>query len=139
MIVAQLVDGQATFAICKGWVEILPIQRNTAAYLLQEGAIFATHEQRPLQEILQDLSDESGLAIDLDPNVGDKAATALSVMFRNCSLEDALVRVTELAQLKFVVLNHSVFVTTPERTKILEKEEEIRKKKRESYAPNSEA
>jgi hypothetical protein len=135
LLIRQVARGEGTFLIRKGWIEIVPQTSATPAVLLQRPNILAAYEQRPLQEIIQDLSDESGLSIDMDPALADKAAMPITVMFRNCTVEDALVRVTEMAQLKYAVLNNSVFVTTADRAKQLQKEEETRKKKREEIVP----
>ena len=46
-----------------------------------------------------------------------------------------LVVVTEMAELKFVVLDRSIFVTTPERATILRKEEKDRDEPRKNFVP----
>jgi hypothetical protein len=138
LILSQVGQGQATFVIRKGYIEIVTEKRNTSAYFLYQPCILAIFQKRPVPEVLQELSNQTGLTIHLDPNIGDKANTLISATFRNCSLEDALVTVTEMAQLKYVVYERSIFVTTPDRAKVLEKEERIRNKKRKpaSKVPN---
>jgi hypothetical protein len=81
--------------------------------------------------VLADFSEISGLAINIDPGLGEKAATPIRASLRNTSVEDALVIVTEMADLKFVVLHHSVYVTTASKVKTLEEEERLRSKRRE--------
>jgi hypothetical protein len=132
LILSQIGKGQATFLIRQGHLEIVPAKNTTAAYFLREPSIVAIFKQRPLQEVLQELSDETGFAIHLDPNIGDKGNTPIVATFRNCSLEAALVTVTEMAQLKYVAFEHSIYVTTPDKAKVLEKEEKVRRKQRES-------
>jgi hypothetical protein len=123
IVLAQVGKGQATYVIRKSYVEITTRQATTAAYTLRATITFATFDQKPLPEILGNFADDNGIAINLDPNVGKKGLTPISATFRNCSLEEALVTVTEMAELKFVVYEHSIFVTAPERAVVLRKEE----------------
>lgn len=130
LILSQVGKGKATFLIRQGHIEIVPLRYATAAYFLKEPCILGVFNQRPLQEVLQEFSDEIGLAIHLDPNIGDNANKPITATFRNCSLKDALVTVTEMAQLKYVAMEHSIFVTTPDKAKVIEKEQKIRRRKR---------
>ena len=121
-IVAQIPN--ATYIIRQGRIEIVNVDHTTAAHLIRRPVI-AVFERAPLHDVLTDLADLTGLSINLDANVGDKAQTPISVVFRNnVSLEDALVNVTEMAGVRFVVLQNSVYVTTPAAARELEKERE---------------
>ena len=71
----------------------------------------------------------------LDPNVGKKGQTPISAKFHNATLEDALITVTEMAELKFVIFERSVYVTTAERAVILRKEEAERALQRKVVKP----
>ena len=133
LLLSQIAKGQATFLVRQGHVEIVVRERATAAFLLTQTSLFMTFDKRPLSEVVQDFIDESGLAINIDPNVGAKANMAISATFRNTSLENALVTITEMADLKFVVLERSVFVTTPDRVERLRKEERDRSKLRREF------
>ena len=133
LLLAQVGQGQATFVIRQGYVQITTLKASTAAHALQQNSIFAAFDRQPLQEILEHLSNESGLAIYLDPNLGKKGQVAISAKFQNMTLEDALVTVTEMAELKYVVLQRSVYVTTPEKAIILRDEEKKRAALREEF------
>ena len=122
-------DVQAAFMIRRGQIEIVPASRATAKYLLTE-PVMARFKDRPLQLALNDLSDRTGLTINLDPAVGEKKNTYVNATFRNTSLQDALVVATEMAGLKFVVLHDSVYVTTPDKVAALEKEQKTREEQR---------
>lgn len=135
LVLAQVGNGKATFQIRQGFIEITTLKAGAAVHHLYQPAILQTFKQQPLSDVLDQLSDETGLAIHLDPKVGDKAKTPISARFRNSSLEDALIVVTEMAELKFVVLERSVFVTTPERATTLRKEEKERESHRREIAP----
>jgi hypothetical protein len=132
LVLSQVGVGQASYFIRRGYIEVVPAQYTTAAYFLYQPMAAAIYDKRPLRGVLDDLADETGVSIHLDPQVGTKAGTPITATLRNASLEDALTTVTEMAQLKYVVLQRSVYVTTPEHAKTLEKEEAIRRKQRES-------
>ncbi len=134
LIVSQIGKGQATYVIRQGHIEITTLKASSAAHLLREPMLVASFERRPLLEVLEHLSDESGLAIHLDPNV-PKKIQPITARFRNSCFEVALVTVTEMAELKFVVMERSVFVTTPAKAVILRKEEAQRARERKQLKP----
>jgi hypothetical protein len=130
-------DGiQATFRIRQGYVEIVPVSYLAAKRLVRE-RISARIQGRPLEKVLRDLSDETGLTIVLDPAIGKKSATSIDANFHNISLEDALVVVTEMAELKFVVLRDSVYVTLPGKVEAIEMEEKKREERRQTAKPKA--
>jgi hypothetical protein len=132
LILNQVDKGRATFLVCQGRLEIVRASHATARRLMGE-RIFVSFDKQPLSTVLAELSDMSGLAINIDPGVGDKAAKPIRASLRNTSVEDALVTVTEMADLKFVVLHHSIYVTTASKVKTLQEEENQRSKKREEF------
>jgi hypothetical protein len=134
ILVAQVAKGSATYMIRRDHVEITTRKASSAAYLLQQATILASFEKRPLVEVLQALTDESGLEIHLDPSTG-KADVPVSARFRNTPLENALVVATEMAELKFVVLERSIFVTTAKKVDQMQREENRRAPLREKYPP----
>ena len=136
LALAQVAKGNAMFLVRQGQVEIIPRQYGTAAHILNQPTLLVSFEQSPLQEVLHDLTDETGLAIHLDPAAGKKAQMPISAMFRNASLEDALVTVTEMAELKFVVMERSIFVTTPDKVDVLRNEEKQREAVRKEFREN---
>jgi hypothetical protein len=113
-----------------GYIEIAPASSLTPEFPAEQRIVATDFVKRPLEEVLQELADETGVDIYLDPNIGDKAATPISATFRNATLEQVLVTVTEMARLKYVALERSAYVTTPKHAKVLEKEERIRREKR---------
>ena len=133
-LTAQVGKGRATaaFVIHKGWIEITTLSAwsdQTAASVLDRPTIVASYERRPLAEVLQDLSDRSEITIHMDPNVGEKANALISATFRNSTLEESLVIVTEMAKLKYAELEHSIYVTTPGNEIIMERDEKARQKR----------
>jgi hypothetical protein len=135
LVLSQVGKGQATFLIRQGYIEITALKASRAIEYLYQPSVLLSFKSQLLPEVLEQLSDESGIAIHLDPKVGDKVKTPITAKFRNTTLEDALVVVTEMAELKFVVLDRSIFVTTPERATILRKEEKERDIPRKDFIP----
>jgi hypothetical protein len=129
-------DIQATFRIRQGYVEIVPVNYIAAKRLVRE-RISARIQERPLEKVLRDLSEETGLTIVLDPATGKKAVTSINAIFRNIALEDALVAVTEMAELKYVVLHDSIYVTLPSKVEAIEKEEKQREERRQAVKPKA--
>jgi hypothetical protein len=131
LVLGQVGKGRATFILRPDYIEITTHKYAAAAHLIRHTAVVTEFENRPLFLVLQDLADDSSIDINLDPAVGKKADALVTAGFRNGSLESALVTVTEIAGLKYVVFERSVFVTTPERAKVLRQEELERSKDRE--------
>jgi hypothetical protein len=137
LVVSQVGKGETTFLIRQGHVEITTLKASSAAYLLVQAPIFASFDNRPLQEVLDDFADERGIAIHLDPSIGKKGQTAIKAKFHNASLEDALVTVTEMAELKYVILERSIYITTAEKAAIMRKEEKQRALERKDIRPKA--
>lgn len=124
----QVAKGQATCLIRQGHLEIVPQRYASAHHLLTHSTVHVTFKRQPLSDVLEDLAEETGLPINLDPNVGKKGDTLISATFRSSPLEDAPVTVSEMADLKFVRLERSILVTTRDRVELLRKEEMERAK-----------
>jgi hypothetical protein len=88
-----------------------------------QGKVRGTFDKRPLNAVLHELSESQGATIIIDKRVGDKAKTEITATFRDdVSLLAALRILTEMADLKAVVLDGAVFVTTPATAEALRKE-----------------
>lgn len=132
LVLSQVGKGNATYLVRQGVVEITTLENARASRRLQE-TISARFVKRPLSEVLEELANENGVNINLDPKVGKKADTPITAAFRNSPLEDALVTITESAGLKFVPLVNSIYVTTPEKAKRIEHEQRERDKNRPAF------
>jgi type II secretory pathway component GspD/PulD (secretin) len=86
---------------------------------LQE-KVKGTYQKRALNAVLEELAQRSGATIIIDSRVGDKTKTEVSATFRDdVTLWGALRILTELADLRAVIVGGAVFVTTPERAEAL--------------------
>jgi hypothetical protein len=113
ILLEQLDDEEATFLIRNGVVEIVPAKQATPDFLMQR-KLTAGFDGTPLEDVLQALSWQTGVTLVLDTRAGDLAKTPITAAFRNdVTLEAALRMVTEMANLKLVMLPGGVFVTTP--------------------------
>jgi hypothetical protein len=122
ILVAQMDDVETTFLIRNGVVEILPAKLAAPTFLLQ-CKVTGAFERTNLEEVLQALSYQTGATLVLDPRAGELARTHITATFRNdVTLEAALRMVTEMSNLKLVMMPGGLFVTTPSHAIMLHKE-----------------
>jgi len=118
----RVVTGDATFVLYGDRIEITTFEQASAEGRLQQ-PIFATFENVKLSQALRELSELTGTTIVLDKRVGDKEDRLVSATFLNeVSLGGALRVLTEMADLKVVLLEGTLFVTTPAHAKTLREE-----------------
>src|SRR5207248_6470561 len=80
-------------------------------------------DKRPFHAALGALSEKTGTTILIDKRVGDKAnAEVTAHLLNEIDLAGALRALTEMADLKVLVLDGAVFVTTPAHAETLRKE-----------------
>jgi len=84
LLLAQVGKSNATFVIRRGHIEITTLKASSAAYQMVQEPIFMSFDNRPLQEVLDQFADESGIAINLDPGVGKKGQTAIKALIAVC-------------------------------------------------------
>jgi hypothetical protein len=120
LIVAQL-DEESTLLIRKSRVEITTRKAASRDNLLRQTFV-ASFDQHPLEFILEDLADITGVTVIVDGRSKEKIRTPVTARFRNdVPLRDALRMVTESAELKLVILPGGLFVTTPSHADVLDK------------------
>jgi hypothetical protein len=120
LMVAQL-EEESTLLIRKNRVEITTRKAASRDNLLKQTFV-ASFDQRPLELILEDLADMTGVSVIIDGRSKDKVRTPLTARFRNdVPLCDALRMLSESAELKLVILPGGLFVTTPLHAGLLEK------------------
>ena len=120
---SQIQGFNAEMLIRDGVVHITTQKHASLAYLLEE-KLCVSFDNRPLIEIVQNISDLTGVSITLDPRVENKTLTkAISVTFRNdVTLGGALRIIADMAGLKMVDMQSGLYITTPANAKELEKE-----------------
>jgi hypothetical protein len=112
--------GEATFLIRQGRVEIITKKEAATENLLKQ-TFAASFDRQPLEFVLDDLSEITGVSVVIDGRARDKTRTPITARFRNdVPLLEALHMVTESAGLTLVELpggqgpTRALFVTTPE-------------------------
>jgi hypothetical protein len=127
MALPQFDGGEATFLIRQRRVEITTKKAAALHNLLQQ-TVAASFDRQPLEFVLDDLSEITGVSVVLDGRAQDKMRTPITARFRNdVSLLEALRMVTASAGLKLVELpggptaTRALFVTTPEHAQLLQR------------------
>jgi hypothetical protein len=123
--VSQFDGEEATFLIRQGRVEITTKKAAALPSLLKQ-TFAASFDRQPLEMVLDDISDLTGVSVVIDGRAKEKMRTAITARFRNdVPLLEALQMVTESAELKLVEISGSsgspraLFVTTPEHAQVL--------------------
>jgi hypothetical protein len=120
LMVAQF-EEESTLLIRKNRVEITTKKAASRDNLLKQTFV-AWFDQHPLELVLEDLADITGVSVIVDARAKEKIRTPVTAGFRNdVPLRDALRMVTESAELKLVILPGGLFVTTPAHADVLEK------------------
>lgn len=127
LAVNQFDGDEATFLIRQGRVEITTKKAAALANLLKQ-TVAAAFDRQPLEFVLDDLSELTGVSVVINGRAKDKVGTPVTARFRNdVPLLEALRLVTESAGLKLVQLpggpgpTRALFVTTPEHAQILQR------------------
>jgi hypothetical protein len=95
-----------------GIVWVLPQKRLTPKVLLR-GLVSASFRNVPLGQALEELSDQAGVSVVIDGRVADQVSKALVIAKLNQVPLDTAVRVlTDSAELKSVVLDNLIYVTS---------------------------
>jgi RNA polymerase sigma factor (sigma-70 family) len=88
----------------------------------------SVYRTRPLVLALEDLQNMTGVSVVLDVKVQDIAKPMeITADFRNVPLETAVRVLADMADLKSVVMDNLIYVTSKENAKVLEAEENKRK------------
>jgi hypothetical protein len=96
-----------------GLVWVLPRKRLTPEVLLRS-PVSATFRNAPLGQALEELSDQTGVSVVIDAHVRDVVAQALVTAKLNQVPLDTAVRVlTDTADLKPVLMDNLIYVTSP--------------------------
>jgi hypothetical protein len=102
-------DNNATYLVHPTHILITTVQRATPERQTVQGMFV----KRPLEEILQELSAQTGISVIFDQRNGDKAKTVLTAEFRNeTSLLTAVRLLADMADLKAVVVENVLYVTS---------------------------
>jgi hypothetical protein len=76
-------------------------------------------ERQPLEEALRQMRSQANVNFVLDPGLGEKARTAVTITLLNAPLDSALEVLTEMVELDFVWLDNIFYVTTRDKAQKL--------------------
>src|SRR5262249_38854095 len=97
--------------------------------------VHAAYEKAPLAEALKELADSSNFNVVLDECVGDKVKVPVSARLANVPLDTAVRMLADMADLKPVLMDNTLYVTTRENAELLQKELPKPRKQQPARAP----
>jgi hypothetical protein len=119
---SKVATGNATFVVLPDRIEITTFEDASVERRLQK-RLTASFENRKLSEVLRELSEKTGTTIVIDKRAAEKEDRLVSATFLNdINLAGALRVLSEMAELKVVVLDGAIYVTTPAYAETLRKE-----------------
>lgn len=109
----QVATRNAAFLIRKDGIEITT-QRRAALPALLRLPVMGVFEDRPLAAAVDELAGQTGATIVIDARVAEKARTPVSaVLRRSITLENAVTLLVQMADLRAVVEDDVLFITSP--------------------------
>ena len=118
---SQVPTGDTMFVIRRGAITITTAKHAGMEVMLKQ-KVTAKFDKRPIDEVIHELAEQTGVSIQLDNRVKDKQVAVVSALFRNdTSLHDALVMLADMANLQVVELPTGVYVTSPANAEVLKK------------------
>src|SRR5262249_16847430 len=95
--------------------------------------VHARFAERPLDEAIQELADSTGVTVIVDANrAGKKAKTPVTAKLVNMPLDTAVRMLADMGDLKAIVVDNGLYVTTKENGQIMLGEQD---KRRQALAP----
>ncbi len=121
LMVQQIPTRNATFIVTRDGVHITTFERAAVPMLVQE-KILGFYRERPLVEIIQEISGKIGFTYFVDEEVQEKMEQPITVTFNNSmTAESALIYLTQKVGIGVFVNEDSVFITTAKRSSKLKK------------------
>jgi hypothetical protein len=118
----QIGKGAAIVVIRGGRVDIVSWGYSAKEYMLNQ-TFRADFKDQRLDLALDELSDLTGVSLVIDARAKEKPQATVTARFNDdVALQDAVRMLTAMADLKIVYLPTSMYITTPERAKEMQKE-----------------
>jgi hypothetical protein len=117
------VEPPAAFIVRRYHVAVVPMSHTLAEYTMRE-PVYADFDKLPLQDALKELAEQTGSPVLLDARrAGEKAKTPVTATLQNVSLGTAVQLLANMAELKAVLVDNTIYVTTEQNAAKLEEEE----------------
>ena len=115
----------ATYVLRRDGIEITTVQAARAQIWGGHNGPFlplvhATFAQRPLAEALREMAEQTEYNIVLDNRAGEKAKAEVSARFVNTPLDTAVNFVADMVDLRTILLDNVIYVTTRENAALME-------------------
>jgi hypothetical protein len=121
-VLEQAPRRNATFLLRAGMVEITTLKAASTKQLLRQ-KVMARYENVPLDTVLDDFAERTGVSVLVDGRVGDKMKTPVSANLGNdAALEGVLRLLADMAGLQLVVSDDAVYLTSPANARRLRQE-----------------
>jgi hypothetical protein len=138
--VSQLQSDNGAMILRDGKIVILTKKAASLPVLLQEKVRPRHFDQIPFADAMRKMSEMTGVSIVLDPRVKEKAPTPVSADFRgDVPVEAALRMLSDMVDLRNVLMEGGIYVTTPSNAEALEKLVQARRLDRERDKEKEEA
>jgi hypothetical protein len=122
LILSFVPTKNATYVVMPDHILVTTMTLTAPEHKLQT-LVQGSFERRPLHVALTQLSQEAGVPIVIDSRATENAKRPVSATFlQEVELGSALRVLTEMAELKVIVLEKTIFVTTPAHVDVLRKE-----------------
>jgi hypothetical protein len=125
--VLRLVCDQVHGAIAQQGMIVWVVPKSRVLPRLLKQEVDVTFEKRSLDDALRELTSRTGFSVVLDENrAGERAKTPVTAKLWGVALESAVRILADQADLKTVVVDKMLYVTTPENAEALREENERR-------------
>ena len=112
-LLKQVQTGNATYFLKPGVVEITTPDAVLSSRLLNQ-SVEMRFTRQPLSFVLEEIYEQTGVHVVLDPRVGVHARASITITITNeMALGTGLVLIAEMAHLKLVEIDNALFITTP--------------------------
>jgi hypothetical protein len=140
---ALLDQVKGTYVIRPGYIELTTMQRVrpehkwiigqypplppvSTGQLPRPRLVYAVFEKRALEDALKELAEASDLSIVIDARMTDKAKLSVSATLNNVPVDTAVRVLADMIDLKMVILDNVLYVTSATNAAALQKEEKQR-------------
>jgi DNA-binding TFAR19-related protein (PDSD5 family) len=136
----------ATFLVRRDYLEITTIEmveyevfKGETHSMLGTTLVTVSFTKRPIEEVLEELAERGQLNLTLDAEKLKAVKTRITARFMNTPVDTAIRIVVNMADLSVYEMDNVIYVTSPERAKALEEQEERLVKKGRIKYPRSNA
>jgi hypothetical protein len=110
MILDQIPTNNGAFLVRPTYVEI----STTARSMPDAQFVWGNYQNMPLEVILEDFADQTGVTILVDARAADKAKTPITARLQQeTNLATAVRLLADMANLKVVIVDRTLYVTSP--------------------------